>query len=99
MKQNHQLIRVYLAENDNKLDPIMDYLHNDIKIKGATVFRGISGFGDTGQIHSSNFTELSLNLPLVIEFFDEMDKIKQAVSHLQNMSLKGHIVSFAVDIF
>ena len=45
-------------------------------IAGATVFRGIMGFGSSKAIHSSRFWELTEKLPVVIEFVDQTDKLR-----------------------
>lgn len=39
------------------------------KIRGISIFRAISDFGERGD-HTTCFVDLSLDLPLVIEFFD-----------------------------
>ena len=44
-------------------------------ISGATVFRGIMGYGTSSKIHSSRFWELTEKLPVVIEFVDETAKL------------------------
>jgi uncharacterized protein len=45
-------------------------------INGATVFRGIMGFGSSSKIHSSRFWELTEKLPIVIEIVDRTEKIE-----------------------
>lgn len=45
-------------------------------ISGATVFRGIMGYGTSSKIHSSRFWELTEKLPVVIEFVDETSKLE-----------------------
>ncbi len=45
-------------------------------ISGATVFRGIMGYGTSSRIHSSRFWEHTEKLPVVIEFVDETVKLK-----------------------
>jgi PII-like signaling protein len=46
-------------------------------ISGATVFRGIMGYGTSSKIHSSRFWELTEKLPVVVEFVDETRKLEQ----------------------
>ena len=52
-----------------------------------TVFRGISAFGDSGNEHTARFVDLSLDLPIVVEFFDEPDKVARIVENIQ-MNIK-----------
>ena len=57
---------------------LYQYLVEEAKekgISGATVFRGIMGFGTSSKIHSSRFWELTEKLPVVIEFVDETSKL------------------------
>jgi len=89
-----KIVRIYITEEDELLHPILEYLHNTLKIRGATVFRGISGFGQSGAIHESKLLTLSLNLPLVIEFFDTPATIKRALDYLIPLVGKAHIISW-----
>ena len=45
-------------------------------ISGATVFRGIMGFGSSNAIHSSRFWELTEKLPVVVELVDLTEKLE-----------------------
>jgi len=45
-------------------------------IAGATVFRGIMGYGSSNAINSSRFWELTEKLPVVIEFVDKKEKLE-----------------------
>lgn len=86
------MVRIYITESSHLLDKIIDYLKQEAKIRGISVFRAISGFGETGS-HTSSLIDLSLNLPLVIEFFDDdKEKIEKTLSHLNTMVKPEHIV-------
>ncbi len=89
----HQVIivRVYLMESSGKLNTVVDYLTKEAKIRGLTIFRAISGYGDSGGHHTS-LIDMSLNLPLVIEFFDSKDKVEPALEHLQKIIKPEHMV-------
>ena len=52
-------------------------------ISGATVFRGIMGYGSSSAIHSSRFWELTEKLPVVIEFVDETEKLELFYSEIE----------------
>lgn len=73
------------------LNTIVSYLKNEAKIRGISVFRAISGFGDTSN-HTASLIDLSLDLPLSIEFFDSKDKIEPALEHLSSIIKHEHIV-------
>lgn len=52
---------------------------------GATVFRGIMGFGASSRIHTDRFLELSVDLPLVIECVETEEKIDAILPELDGM--------------
>ena len=92
------MVRVYLTEAEGKLDPLIKRLHDWEKVRGVTVFRGISGFGQSGKMHSSNLLSMSLDLPVVVEFFDEPEKVQSILEHLEEMINPGHIVSWDANL-
>lgn len=87
-------VRIYLTEGEGRLADLLARLHDIEQVKGVTVFRGISGFGDSGEIHTSTLLDISLDLPLVVEFFDSAEKINAILSHLHSDFEPGHIVSW-----
>jgi len=92
------MVRVYLTEAEGKLDPLIKRLHDWENVRGVTVFRGISGFGQSGKMHSSNLLSMSLDLPVVVEFFDEPGKVRSILEHLEEMINPGHIVSWDANL-
>ena len=91
------MVNIYITEGDKLLNAIMQYLHDGIKVKGVTVFRAISGFGKSGAMHSSDLLTMSLDLPLIVEFFDETEKTQKAIQHLQSLVGESHIVSWQAE--
>jgi PII-like signaling protein len=94
MKDTIIIARVYITEEDKVLNSLMDYLHNQLKVKGVTLFRAISGFGKSGALHSSTILSMSLDLPLVLEFFDVPEKVQPALEHITSLVGEGHVVSW-----
>ncbi len=92
------MVRVYLTEAEGKLAPLIKRLHDWEKVRGVTVFRGISGFGQSGKMLSSNLLSMSLDLPVVVEFFDEPKKVLSILEHLEEMIGPGHIVSWDANL-
>jgi len=89
---NVTMVRIYITEASHLLDIIVNYLKKEARIRGISIFRAISGFGDTGN-HTASFVDLSLNLPLIVEFFDDnKNKIEQALEHLASIIKPEHIV-------
>lgn len=85
------MVRIYTTESSHLLNTIITYLKNDAQIRGVTVHRAVSGFGETGE-HTSSLVDFSLDLPLVIEFFDKKEKIEPALVHLNSVLKAKHIV-------
>jgi PII-like signaling protein len=88
------VVRIYLTETGELQKTLLAKLHDEEKVRGVTVFRGVSGFGRSGKVHSSTLLDLSLDLPLVIEFFDSPEKIKRILTHLGKILPPGHVVSW-----
>jgi PII-like signaling protein len=85
-------VRVYLTEGEGSMEALLRCLHDEEKVQGVTVFRGISGFGKSGVMHSSSLMDMSLDLPLVIEFFDVPEKVNSILEHLCKKVEPGHII-------
>lgn len=92
------IVRIYLHEAESQMKELMQYLHDESKVKGVTVFRGITGFGVSGEYHSSKLIDMSLDLPVVIEFFDEPEKIGNILVELDKKIKPGHIVHWPAKI-
>lgn len=92
------MVRIYLTEEKAHLEKLMAFLHDEEKVQGVTVFRGISGFGKSGAIHSSSLLDMSLNLPVVVEFFDTPEKTERIIEHLNSFIESGHIVSWSANV-
>jgi len=73
------LLRAFVGESD-KLGhlPLYEAIvkqARDADLAGATVLKGVMGFGATARIRTQKILDLSADLPLVIEIVDEEDKI------------------------
>ena len=78
-----KLLRIFMGELD-KLDgkPLYEVIvrkARELHLAGATVFRGLEGFGAKSVIHKAKFLELSEDLPVLIEIVDSEQKIKEAL--------------------
>jgi PII-like signaling protein len=92
------MVRVYLAESDHGLKKLLKCLHDEIGVCGATVTRGVAGFGASGVVHETALVDLSTDLPLVLEFFDRPEKARAALARLRQLVEPGHVVSWPVSI-
>lgn len=92
------VVRIYLTEADKTLEPLLQRLHDKEKVRGVSVFRAISGFGSSGAMHSSSLLDLSLNLPVVVEFFDSPEKIEPILEHLSTQVEAGHMIRWQAEM-
>ncbi|AOU98351.1 hypothetical protein BI364_10590 [Acidihalobacter yilgarnensis] len=88
------IARIYLHESANAHEKVLHYLHDDAKVRGATLFRGISGFGRSGEVHTSSLLSLSLDLPVVIEFYDSSERVAEVVAQILTMVDPSHVLTF-----
>jgi hypothetical protein len=93
------MVRVYLSEEDHGrrttlMREILSILHDRHAVRGVTVFRGVAGFGADGVVHADDMLRINVDLPLVIEFFDEPTAAEAAIHLLETMVTQGHIVSW-----
>jgi len=83
------LLRIFIGEADHRdgapaYKAIVEAAHAQ-GLAGATVFRGIEGFGAGSLIHRSSGFRLSHDLPIVIEIVDTQDAIDQALPTLESL--------------
>jgi uncharacterized protein len=93
------MVRIYLSEaNHGKRKTLMQELLTLLQerhaVQGVIVFRGIAGFGASGEVRADDILRLNVDLPLVIEFFDEPKVAEAAISLLDDLVPGGHIVSW-----
>ena len=92
------VVRIYLTEGEHLFQRLMRLLHDEEKVRGVTAFRGIAGFGESGRIHSSTLLDISLDLPLVLEFFDEPGKVERVLEDLRALLPPGRILSWSARV-
>lgn len=79
LKKDARLLRIFLGESDKlqhtALHEVIVHEARTFGLAGATVSRGIMGFGSTSHIRTENILDLSSDLPLIIDIVDTEDKI------------------------
>jgi PII-like signaling protein len=103
MGKEMTFVRIYISEADpgrrgDLMEEIMQVLHDEHRVHGVTVFRGIAGFGSKGVVRAANLLRLSPHLPEVIEFFDEPGTVAAAIEAVQPLVPPGHLVSWRVRV-
>lgn len=89
------LMRIHIGERDKfKGKPLYEVIVHLLRARhfaGATVFRGIMGFGATAGIHTEKVLRLSTDLPLVVETVESEEKIQAILPELDEMMGGGLI--------
>ena len=88
------IARAYSLEGHDELNQALNILRDEEKILGVTIIRGIAGFGDNREVHTSSLLTLSLELPLIIEFYDVPEKVANAIQVLQSKLQLKHVISW-----
>ena len=87
------LVRIFIGESDkwrhgSLADAIVERLRKE-HFAGATVFRGLSGFGAHSVLHTAKLLRLSEDLPIVIEIVDSEDRMGRLTEILDEMVGEG----------
>jgi len=88
------VVRIYLRESEHLLEKVVKFLHDEAAAAGVTVMRGVEGYSGTGQVHPAFLLDLSLDLPLVVEFFDAPDRAEALIYSLVRRFPLRHIISW-----
>lgn len=92
-----KLLKIYIGESDKwHGEPLYHAIIKKMKkngLAGATILRGIEGFGANSCVHSTKILRLSKDLPIVIEVVDKEEKINSMIDILDGMIKEGLIIS------
>jgi uncharacterized protein len=96
------LVRIYIGESDtHDGKPLYDAIVRLLRergIRGASVFRGIEGYGRSSRVHTTRILALSEDLPILIEAVDAEDRIRAVLPELEAMVGGGLITLEQVEV-
>jgi len=100
--QEAALLRIYIGESDlidgrSAYKEIVHYFKRN-GFSGATVIRGIYGYGKKSQLHSASVLRLSTDLPILIEVVDQKEKIQAVLPEIKKMVKDGLITLEKISI-
>ncbi len=82
-----KLLRIFVGESDHyrggSLYSALVRKARELGLAGATVWRGIEGFGARSRIHTASILRLSEDLPMIIEIVDSDERIRAALPQLE----------------
>jgi PII-like signaling protein len=98
--QPAKLVRLHFVERDRyQGKPLYEAIVQkcrELKIAGATVFRGLEGYGETAEIHRSHL--LTHDLPIVVTIADTEENVNRLLPEVERMVETGLIVISDVQI-
>lgn len=93
LPEKAKLLRIFVGESDRydgkPLYEAIVKLARERSMAGATVLRGILGFGAHSRIHSAKILRLSEDLPIVIEIVDKPERIEGILPEIDEMIGEG----------
>jgi len=98
-----KMIRVFLGEADRwHGEPLYEAIVKRLRMMdvcGATVYRGILGYGAKGHTHKQHFLHLSHDLPVMISIVESADRADEIRNTVETMLTDGLIVISDVEMF
>jgi PII-like signaling protein len=97
-----KLVRIFIGESDRwQGAPLYEAIVRKVRemgLAGATVIRGVEGFGANSLIHTAKILRLSEDLPVLIEIVDKEERIAAILPVLDEMIGEGLITMERVEI-
>jgi len=93
LPQKGQLLRIFIGESDSYENmPLYEWIVRKARsdgMAGATVLRGLEGFGADSRMHTAKILHLSQDLPIIIEIVDTEGKIQKFISSIDSVIEEG----------
>jgi len=100
MTQPGKILRVYLLESDRYLgQPLFEAIVakcRELRIRGASVFRGLEGYGETAELHRAHLVRH--DQPIVIVIVDTEENLNRLVPVIEEMIGTGVLATSDVEI-
>ena len=97
-----KLLRIFVGESDRwHGKPLYQAIVERVRkegLAGATVLRGIEGFGADSRLHTARILRLSEDLPVVIEIVDSVEQIERILPVLDEMVGEGMVTVERVEV-
>ncbi|OGF51143.1 MAG: hypothetical protein A2044_08195 [Candidatus Firestonebacteria bacterium GWA2_43_8] len=102
LPEQGMLLRIFIGESDHfEGKALYEYIvlkARELNLAGATVTRGIMGFGADSRVHTAKLLRLSEDLPVVIELVDTEENLNKLMPFLDKTVTEGLITSERVRI-
>jgi PII-like signaling protein len=88
-----QLLRIFIGESDRwHGKPLYEAIilrAREMGVAGATMLRGMMGYGAASRIHTAKILRLSEDLPIIVEIVDSKEKIESLLPMIDEMVQEG----------
>ncbi len=95
LPEEGMLLRIFIGESDHyEGQALYEYIvlkARELNLAGATVTRGIMGFGADSRVHTAKLLRLSEDLPVVIELVDTEENLNKLMPFLDKSVIEGLI--------
>ncbi len=93
LPKDGKLLRVFVGESSKHEGmPLYEWIVRRAReqgLAGATVLRGLEGFGANSRLHTAKILRLSSDLPIVVEIVDTEEKIESFLPHIDDVIGEG----------
>jgi Uncharacterized conserved protein len=100
--ENGQLLRIFIGDSDHwHGKPLYEALilkAREMGLAGATMLRGLMGYGATSRIHTAKLLRLSEDLPIIVEIVDSEEKISAFLPVIDEMVQEGLVTLEAIKV-
>lgn len=95
LPEEGKLLRIFIGEGDHyRGKPLYEAIvlkARELNLAGATVLKGVMGFGANSRLHTSKVLRLSEDMPLIIEIVDTEEKLALLMPFLEETVIEGLI--------
>ena len=102
LPEKGQLLRIFIGESDHhEGKPLYEWIvlkAREMGLAGATVLRGIEGFGAKSHLHTAKILRLSQDLPILIEIIDIEEKIDDFVEIIDPVIQSGIVTTENIEV-
>lgn len=102
LPENGVKLRIYIGESDTwkgeNLSTAIVLKAKEMKLAGATVFRGIMGFGANSHLHTTKVLRLSEDLPVLVEIVDTEENIEKIMPFIEETVKQGMVTQERVNV-
>jgi hypothetical protein len=97
-----KLLRIFIGEQDRREHlPLYEWIVRKARargLSGATVLRGVEGFGAKSVLHKANLLDLSADLPMVVEIVDTEEAVEAFLDEVSDAISEGLVTVEKVEV-